>query len=271
MKYICKIIMLIMVITLMMSGCSPNQKDSDKKGESEGVGKLVLDKSSGDPTPPAQLLQEVKFNYDGELTPDLIASELSDYTGLNFAVKIKETEDGLIVDWMTNSTLLGGSDTEPKEDFAFHDVDTMSWFMMDSLWGTLTKNLDIKNVYYTMGDGKPLQLKNVSNATNFDTSSPYMGSAFYFAHSDVKGDNLSPVITDEDAALNLLTSTITVSEGQVIMSNLETEINGMRAWSFILGEDTPEKFTGSHFYTVSEDGVVYETDVTGNNEYVRIN
>lgn len=287
MKHTYQILALVLVIAVVLSGCAakPAPVESDapaadapaaEKTPPEaqltgGQATLYLNLSGGDPDPPPHLLREVAFTHDGAVTPQLLVQELSDYTGLNFAVAIDEAPDGLIVDWAADSTLLTGIVMEEKEDFPFYDVDTTSWFMLDSLWETLTKNLSLENVYYTMQGGEPLRLDAVTDAPVLDATSPYMGSAFYFAHSDLKGDDIALPIASEEEALNLLTSIIPVPDGAVMMGNLEIEIEGVHGWSFILGEDTEEKFTGSHFYAVCEDGAVYETDMTGSEEYVRIN
>ncbi|MGN0595180.1 MAG: hypothetical protein ACI4I6_08470, partial [Hominimerdicola sp.] len=73
------------------------------------------------------------------------------------------------------------------------------WFMMDSLWRTLTENLDAENIYYTMDGGKALVLDNMSPVFDSLSDTPYMGLNFYLAHSDVKGDEDSP-LEDTQAA-----------------------------------------------------------------------
>lgn len=142
----------------------------------------------------AEDIREYPIEYTGNRkTAEELADELSKLTGLDFNITAGKTDDGWIVDWAADSTLIAGrDDREQKEEFFFFDHDTLSWFMMDSLWHTLTENLDAENIYYTMDGGKELTLKEVSPVNEFPSDIPYMGSDFYFAHSDVKGDEENP-------------------------------------------------------------------------------
>ena len=136
-------------------------------------------------------VREYPIEYSGaKKTAEELARELSDLTGMDFTITASKTDDGLIVDWAADSTLIAGrDDREQKEDFRFYDYDSMSWFMMDSLWRTLTENLDAENIYYTMDGGQELVLENLSSSINtFPSDVPYMGSGFYAAHDDVRGD-----------------------------------------------------------------------------------
>lgn len=136
-------------------------------------------------------VREYPIEYSGaKKTAEELARELSDLTGMDFTITASKTDDGLIVDWAADSTLIAGrDDREQKEDFRFYDYDSMSWFMMDSLWRTLTENLGVENVYYTMDGGKELVLEKMSPAREFPSDVPYMGSGFYAAHDDVRGDD----------------------------------------------------------------------------------
>ena len=106
------------------------------------------------------------------------------------------------MDWAADSTLVAGlDDREQKEEFFFFDYDSQCWFMMDSLWRTLTENLDAENIYYTMDGGQELVLENLSSSINtFPSDVPYMGSGFYAAHDDVRGDEGST--EDGEASYN---------------------------------------------------------------------
>lgn len=142
----------------------------------------------------AENVKEYPIEYTGaKKNAEELAHELSELTGLDFIITASKTEDGWIVDWATNSTLIAGpGDREQKEEFFFFDHDSLSWFMMDSLWRTLTENLDAENIYYTMDGGKKLALEKMSPAIIFPTDIPYMGSEFYSAHVDVRGDEENP-------------------------------------------------------------------------------
>lgn len=138
-------------------------------------------------------VQEYPIEYTGDKkTAEELAHELSELTGLDFIITASKTEDGYRVDWAANSTLIAGLDhREQKKDFFFFDQDTLRWFMMDSLWRTLTKNLNAENIYYTMDGGKTLAFEQLYANNAFPSDTPYMGSEFYFAHDDVTDSQTS--------------------------------------------------------------------------------
>ena len=139
----------------------------------------------------ADNVKEYPIEYTGaQKTAEELAQELSKLTGLDFNITASKTDDGWVVDWAADSTLIAGLDNrEQKEEFFFFDCDSLNWFMMDSLWQTLTTNLNAENIYYTMDGGKELTFEELYPVNEFPSDIPYMGSEFYFAHSDVRGDD----------------------------------------------------------------------------------
>lgn len=135
------------------------------------------------------LIQTHELPYEGELTPELLAEGLSELTGLDFEIdSFAETDDGLSVDWAAESTLLMGLDErEQKDGFFFYDVETLSWFMLDSLSRTLRENLGYESIYYTMNGGEDLVLESGGMTLFF----PVDGGPFY------PGTNAAP--SDDDA------------------------------------------------------------------------
>ena len=122
---------------------------------------------------------------------------LSELTGLNFnLLDVAEDSAGMTVTWAPESTLFGMGDSEQKEEFFFFDYDSMAWFMLDSLCQTIVRNIPAmaeKDIFYAMEGGGGLVLENLSPPMDFTLETPYMGSAFYFAHADGRGD----IIDDE--------------------------------------------------------------------------
>lgn len=139
----------------------------------------------------ADNVKEYPIEYTGaQKTAEELAQELSKLTGLDFNITASKTDDGWVVDWAADSSLIAGLDNrEQKEEFFFFDCDSLNWFMMDSLWQTLTTNLNAENIYYTMDGGKELTFEELYPVNVFPSDIPYMGSEFYFAHSDVRGDD----------------------------------------------------------------------------------
>lgn len=135
-------------------------------------------------------VKKYPIEYTGEKkTAEELADELTELTGLDFTITASETNDGLIVDWSADSSLFTGPEGEQKEEFFFFDYDSSCCFMMDTLCTTLTENLDAENIYYTMNGGQELVLQQMSPSMTIPSDTPYMGSDFYYAHDDVKGDD----------------------------------------------------------------------------------
>ena len=57
-----------------------------------------------------------------------------------------------------------------------YDVDSLNWFMMDSLYATICANVGEVDVFYTMEGGEPLSLPNMSTSPVFPTDAPYARS-----------------------------------------------------------------------------------------------
>ena len=108
---------------------------------------------------------------------ELLAEGLSMLTGLDFFVSGELTEAGVVVDWHGDSTLVAGLDDRvQRTDFFFYDVDSLNWFMMDSLYATIRKNVGEVDVFYTMEGGAPLSLPNMSTSPVLPTDAPYARS-----------------------------------------------------------------------------------------------
>ena len=189
--------MLICMLAACGGGSSSGESASSKPEESS-----QSQEESKDETPQTDILyavfgpedvREYPIEYTGaKKTAEELADELSELTGLDFFITASRTDDGWIVDWSADSTLIAGLDNrEQKEEFFFYDADTLNWFMMDSLWCTLTENLGTENIYYTMDGGRKLTFKELYPINTFPSDSPYMGSQFYWAHSDVQGEDFS--------------------------------------------------------------------------------
>jgi len=131
-----------------------------------------------------------EYPYDGKATVESLAAGLTEKTGLAFAVTSHNNGDILTVDWSANSSLLDGDAGEPVEGLVFYDYDGLAWFMMDSLYMTIVRNLPSmeEKVFYTMDGGRELALENLSYPPSFTLDTPYMGSEFYLAHDDGRGD-----------------------------------------------------------------------------------
>lgn len=105
---------------------------------------------------------QFEFGYfTDKLTVERIAEAFSGLTGLNFSVSAaKNTAESITVDWKTDSTLVAGiGEQTQKEGFVFYDVESLDWFMLNSLCRTIRENMGNPDVYYTMNGGEPLELE----------------------------------------------------------------------------------------------------------------
>ncbi len=195
---------------------APAANTSGPNGQAEKSITLVADFSSGSVEPN---WKEYPYENDGSRTVEAMAAGLTELTGLDFTLKAVEVVDSktIKVDWAANSTLVGGlDDRDFKEGFNFFDADSLNWFMMDSLYQTILKNIaGTEEVFYTMDGGKELVFRELYPTKAFTLDTPYMGSAFYFAHTDGLGEddpaNIDPAslewagdFTNGPVALNIV-------------------------------------------------------------------
>jgi hypothetical protein len=129
-------------------------------------------------------VKEYSAQIPGEVTAEALAKALSELTGLDFTLTAKAGVGNLTIDWAKGSTLVANlDDRAQKPDFHFFDADSMRWFMMDSMYQTILKNLPNSGaVYYTMDDGKELAFEELAPVNVFPIDQPYMGSAAYSAN-----------------------------------------------------------------------------------------
>lgn len=182
-----KIKLFLSIIILLLTSSSVFPENTEKSG---GTAVLYADFSCGNEE--AQEPEQIRtYRVKSESRPSaqFLARELSKLTGLDFFISSTEIRGGIVVDWSPKSTLLAGlDDRQQKEAFHFFDVESLNWFMMDSLRRTLKANLKIEEVYYTMDGGKTLRLPSMSSTQEFPPEIPYMGSPFYRNHGNVRGE-----------------------------------------------------------------------------------
>lgn len=151
---------------------------------------VIFDKANG--SAEENIQQETVYSYE-DITLEEIVDAMSTWSGLNFDVTISSVDGGVNVDWAADSSLLAGLDGDgQKEGYRFYDIDTMRWFMMDSMLRTLNENY-YPVVYYTMDGGKELIFNELYPVNVFPSDIPYMGSPFYFTHADNRGDETIPL------------------------------------------------------------------------------
>ena len=188
--------LLAAAMLLSLAACSGGEQatpETESSGQGESNGQkitLVADFSSGSEQAEEYDLIQRETRTMEEATPEAMAQALSEWSGLDFTLNSAAVEDGAVtVDWAVDSTLVAGlDDREQKEEFHFYDIDSLRWFMMDSLYSTLTANLGEVEVYYTMDGGQDLAFDELYPVNVFPADTPYLGSPFYFAHAGGQGE-----------------------------------------------------------------------------------
>ena len=204
-------LLLTACLTLTLAACGASRPagsgsdaaGSPSPGESHDRMPLTLyaDFSAGSTEDHEQFLRRKEVSLpmkDERAAPVLVAAylaeELSDWTGLDFALNgVTFGGDGVTVDWAKESTLVTGlGDREQKEEFFFSDAVSLNWFMLDSLAKTLLNNLPVSAVYYC-SEGKPIPFPNpeemaAQGLAELPVDLPYEGSAFFVSHAGARGD-----------------------------------------------------------------------------------
>ena len=178
--------LLAAAMLLPLAACSGGEQEPSQaeSGGQEVI--LIADFSSGSALAEEFDLIQRETRTMEEATPEAMAQALSEWSGLDFSLNSAAVEDGAVtVDWAVDSTLVAGlDDREQKEEFSFYDIDSLRWFMMDSLCSTLAANLGEVEVYYTMDGGQDLAFDELYPVNVFPADTPYLGSPFYFAHAN---------------------------------------------------------------------------------------
>ncbi|MDR1320899.1 MAG: hypothetical protein LBK56_05670 [Gracilibacteraceae bacterium] len=153
---------------------------------------IYTDFSAGDPGgETGGAVSRYEIRYNGDLTPALLAGELTGLTGLDFSFTADVSPGAIRVDWGNGSTLLGGlGGLTQKDDFHFADAASMNWFMLDSLYRSLRANFADCDVYFTMLGGNPLIAPGAGEI--FPVDAPYMGSVYYVSGAGDAGNPGDP-------------------------------------------------------------------------------
>lgn len=259
----------VLAVCILLTGCNNGFNGPDQQ---QKTALLFTNMTTGNSDPD---IKQHEWFYTGELTYDQLAAGLSEITGLDFSVSIKEVADGLAVAWKPDSTLIANlGDQEQKEEFFFFDVDSMRWFMLDSLWLTLTGNFEVENVYYTDSEGQNLVIPGLYLIEEFPADLPYMGSAFFAAHSDGAGNlgygNLEGILS-QAVAEELVWPHLTEQEqdemrliggGEELIGE-EPALVVIAGYKAAAGQD----FTPVHYFAVTANGTVYFADPQQNGQW----
>lgn len=120
--------------------------------------------------------EKEQYVFEGSaVNAETLAEGLSEITGLNFSIESTELEEGILISWKDDSTVLAGlNESTPSDAMTFKLEDDAKWTMLDSLMETIRYNLEYANIWYTDMEGNPLKVGDVEFS-----ALPYFGSDFY--------------------------------------------------------------------------------------------
>lgn len=111
--------------------------------------------------------QQYELGYSGELTPDKLMDGLTNLTGMKFSyTHFDQVGDELRIHWASDASFYPDSDVaclNPALGSDFNDVDSTVQFMLDSVWKTMSVNLDIPRIYFSNVSNDGLSLSGFMN------------------------------------------------------------------------------------------------------------
>lgn len=113
-----------------------------------------------------------------------LCDTLTDMTGIPFGFTVSWNSDRCTVSWQKDSALWCDEmpqDTNP--DYVFYDENLLRWFLLDTVWRTLTESYGAQQVRYCTDNQRPLVLDSLWPLEHFDLSQQYQGSAWYYSES----------------------------------------------------------------------------------------
>jgi len=140
---------------------------------SGGEGEIVAEENNNEEQAKLYLIingEEHKYDFDceGEITPEKLMDGLTDLTNMKFAYSnIDLEENKIMVHWGSNASYYPDSEVvylNPKLGFEdFYDTDSTAQFMLDSVWKTMSENMNISNVYFSNRGNDGLDFSGFTN------------------------------------------------------------------------------------------------------------
>lgn len=292
MKEIKKIFVVILILSVVLFGCSNSKTSSQNIQENKlvlptnSVSEISSDTKTSEKMTTAVLytgiqyreFEEYSYQYSDPVSAEVLGEELCELTGLNFFFTSTSKSDGIVIDWNANSGLFVMSDTKKMSLFfgydSLPDGPSGHWFMLDSLWKTLAENLDVENIYYTMNGGKELKIDGLRNGTilisEFPSDIAYMGSSFCSVHTD--GNYKVCKEFNQDTAMEMVQQTIHCmgKKASVIVQTGEEIIEGEQAFTYSAGENSVDgqKYTALYHYAITDSGKIYYMDILQGEDWI---
>ena len=118
------------------------------------------------------------------VSADGLCAALTDETGIPFDFALAWDGGDWTVTWQDGSALWSGEMPQGGgPDYMFYDADLLRWFLLDTVWHTLTDGFGADTVTFRLPDGAAPDLAGLWPLEHFDLTGPYRGSAWYYAES----------------------------------------------------------------------------------------
>ncbi len=157
--------------------------------------------NAGDADGNGAIINEYPLSYEGDLTVEVLAKGLSDLTGYNFNAKSLAGSEIFTVDWAMDSSIFTDlSADQPKDEFMLDSPNDIRWFMLDSLWLSVSKNLNQSQISFTMNGGLPFDA-GLYPLTSFVPNQPYLGSHIYRQSASAANTGINQTDSGQIAAM----------------------------------------------------------------------
>lgn len=123
---------------------------------------------------------ESPFEHDSETTPEFMLQKLAEASGINLdASSIQTNDDSITINFSSSAYFFSGdiqSDRLTNLGFEFYDVETVEWFILDSINTTFKNTFAIEHIYFTH-DGNEFYDEN--SGIRLPLNQEYLGSNSY--------------------------------------------------------------------------------------------
>jgi hypothetical protein len=212
---------------MMLSSCdNSNDNGSDVTEEPQipeaGLASAMLIFDSSFSQGRESLTHELHMS-DANIFPGNIIEIMNLLTGLNFAVSVFFEDGVFFVEWNSNSDIfVDFSEIQTRDEFSFTNAEALRWFMLDSLWRTLTENYpEISDIYFVTNHIHA----SIVEPSPFSSDTPYRGSPFYTGQTEQAVNDDSVVFSNElyylDGDIYKGTLTVNLENGDFAVFNAE--------------------------------------------------
>ncbi len=194
----------------------------------------------------------IEIEYEDEFGPGDAVNAIAEETWLNFSLIYQPYGEDIYIYWGENSTL-HNPPTSLNPKYGLSDSPELRWFMLDSLYVTLTE-MGFKNVFYLGEDGSDLILTTTEEVTIFAGDFPYWGK-------DETANVVTGVPSAAVATKLLERKFYGLSDSELSISFMtESSVEGEHCYIFIVADSGEGAMNAESYFAVSDSGKVYAYD-----------